>query len=33
MYVFSLRNSAQNFDKNVDVFHKAISTLRLAAAK
>jgi len=33
MYVFSLRNPAENFDKNVDVFHKAISTLRLAAAK
>ncbi|HYM78186.1 MAG TPA: hypothetical protein VE377_19585 [Candidatus Dormibacteraeota bacterium] len=33
MYVFSLRNPAENFDKNVVVFHKAISTLRLAAAK
>ncbi len=33
MYVFSLRNPAENFDKNVDVFHKAISTLKLAAVK
>jgi len=33
MYVFSLRNPADTFDKNVDVYHKAISTLRLAAAK
>ena len=33
MYVFSLRNPAENFAKNADVFRKAISTLRLVAAK
>ena len=33
VYVFSLRNRAENFDKNEPVFHQAISTLKLAAAE
>jgi hypothetical protein len=33
LYVFSLRNPVDNYDKNVDVFQKAVSTLKLAAAK
>jgi hypothetical protein len=33
VYVFSLRNRAENFDKNEPVFHQAISNLKLAAAK
>jgi hypothetical protein len=33
LYTFSLRNPADNYEKNVDVFQKAISTLKLSAAK
>jgi len=33
IYVFSLRNRAENFDRNGPVFQQAISTLKLAAAK
>ncbi len=33
LYIFSLRNRAENYDKNVDVFQKAVSTLKLSAAK
>lgn len=33
LYMFSLRNPADNYEKNVDVFQKAISTLKLSASK
>jgi len=33
VYIFSLRNLADNFEKNKDVFHQAVSTLKLSAAK
>ena len=33
LYIFSLRNHADNFKKNAEVFQKAVSTARLAAAK
>jgi hypothetical protein len=33
LYIFSLRNRGENFDKNAEVFHKAVSTIRLSAVK
>ena len=33
LYLFSLRNHAEYYDKNADVFQKAVSTAKLSAAK
>jgi hypothetical protein len=33
LYIFSLRNQADYYDKNAEVFQKAVSTAKLSAAK
>jgi hypothetical protein len=33
LYMFSLRNPADNYAKNADTFQKAISTLKFSVAK
>lgn len=33
LYIFSLRNRAENYDKNVDVFQKAVSTAKFFAVE
>lgn len=33
LYIFSLRNHADNYEKNVEVFQKAMATARLSAAR
>ncbi len=33
LYIFSLRNLAENYEKNADIFQKAVSTAKLSAPK
>jgi hypothetical protein len=33
VYVFSLRNPAENYDKSKDIFQRAVSTAKLSTAK